>query len=312
MSQALHEQDPFSVVANLAGPELLDQLAAGIASENPVDFALFSGAMRSTESTRYGDMVESVGEFRPGIDQPTQINIPATLAAERPQANRIRTDVDIPRLAIVADMPERLNYTSGRLSERLLGRYAVAMGLVLADRARSTASLVLANEAGAEEVFEDMASESYLAMEALDGNKLKSEVSEKSPLAQALEIAETDTLEQRDVALVVSDFLGGYDRQSSTFDWEDSLSRLSGSLDDRLLAVRLTSHSQNELPVVTTELPLDRAYAVREAFQQEAKQKANRLAAIFQNLRGLDVDADNLAVHLVVQINDFLVGTDEY
>lgn len=311
MSRALHEQDPFSVVANLAGPELLDQLAAGLASENPVEFALFSGAMRSTESTRYGDMVESVGEFRPGIDQPTQINIPATLAAERPQANRIRTDVDIPRLAIVADMPERLNNTSGRISEKLLGRYAVAMGLVLADRARSTATLVLANESGAEEVFEDMASESYLAMEAIDG-KTQFEASEKSPLAQALEILETDTLEQRDVVLAVSDFLGGYDRQSSTFDWEDSLSRLSSGLDDRLLAVRLTSRSQHELPVVTTELSLDRAYAVREAFHQQAKQKAERLASIFQNLRGLNVEADNSSIHPVVQINDFLVGTEEF
>lgn len=302
-------QDAFSVVANLAGPELLDELHHGLRSVNPVEFALFSGAMRSTESTRYGDMVESVGEFRPGIDQPTQINIPATLAAERPQANRIRTDVDIPKLLIVADMPERLAATTGSESLRTLGRYSVALSLVMAQRARARAEMVLTDTSGAEEVFNDSASESYLAMDAIDNPKKLESSAAMSPLATALSMVESEAFGHRDVALVVSDFMDGHN-EDGTMDWQEPLSRLSGSLDDRLLTVRLQSPAQMDLPITQTQLPIELVTAIREAYQDKALRKAQRISIALAHLRHVSVDAGNYSVHPIVQINDFLVGTE--
>lgn len=305
----LPNQDAFSVVANLAGPELLDELHHGLRSVNPVEFALFSGAMRSTESTRYGDLVESVGEFRPGIDQPTQLNIPATLAAERPQANRIRTDVDIPRLLIVADMPERLENTTGSQTLHTLGRYSVALSLVMAQRARARTEMILSDATGAAEVFNDNASEGYLAMEAIDTPIELEDAALMSPLATALTIAEGETIGYRDVALVVSDFMDGH-KEDGTMDWQEPLSRLSGSLEDRLLTVRLQSPAQMDLPVGLSELPIERVMAIREAYTERAVVKAQRISSVLMHLRHTSVDAGNTSTHPIVQINDFLVGTE--
>jgi hypothetical protein len=301
--------DAFSVVANLAGSELLDELYHGLRSVNPVEFALFSGAMRSTESTRYGDMVESVGEFRPGIDQPTQINIPATLSAERPQANRIRTDVDIPKLLIVADLPERLKTTTGKETLHTLGRYSIALGLVMAQRARTRATMILADFDGAEEVFDDSASESYLVMEAIDSPKVLTAVEQNSSLATALTIAEGETFGARDVALIVSDFMDGF-QIDGTADWQEPLSRLAGSLDDRLLTVGLRSPAQLDIPAGISNLPLERMMTVREAYASNAQIKARRISSALGHLRHTFVDAGDTSIHPVVQINDFLVGSD--
>lgn len=300
--------DAYSAVANLAGPELLDELHGALESTNPVEFALFTGAMRSTESKRYGQMVKGVGEFRPGIDQPTQLNIPATFAAERPQANRVRTDADIPRLVVVADLPERLHNTSGRLTLRTLGRYSVALALVMAQVARSRAAVILSNETGAGEVFDDLASGSHVAMEALDGNPKLPSTEGKSPLAAALEIAEATIIPQRDVALVVSDFMDGHEASANGTDWQESLARIDGSLEDRLLTVRLSSPAQAELPVGLSGLPLDRVQAVRERYHDLADAKARRISTALQHMRHIGVEAANSEVHPIAQINNFLVG----
>lgn len=302
--------DPFDVVSNLGGAELLDELHHSLRSVNPVEFALFSGAMRSTESMRYGQMVESVGEFRPGIDQPTQINIPATLAAERPQASRIRTDVDIPKLVIVADLPERLHNSTGQQTLHTLGRYGIALSLTMANHARSRASLILAEDQGVGEVFEDSAQEGYLAMESIDDGAELTPVTDESPLAAALQLADETVIPERDVTLVISDFMDGYSSETDDFDWSDGLQRLQGGLDDRLLVMRLASDAQQDLPVGLSDLPISRVMELRTSYMEAAARKATRISDILATLRQASIDGSDTEIHPVMQINEFLVGED--
>ena len=179
----------------------------------------------------------------------------------------------------------------------------------MAQRARARAEMVLTDSLGAEEVFNDSASESYLAMEAIDNPKKLDGNSLMSPLATALSIVESEAFGHRDVALVVSDFMDGHN-EDGTMDWSEPLSRLSGSLNDRLLTVRLQSPAQINLPITQSQLPIERVSAMREAYRDNALGKAQRITSVLTHLRHVSVDAGNYNMHPIIQINDFLVGTD--
>ncbi len=279
-----------------------------------MDIALFSGAISSLESLGFGGNLDSVGDYRPGIDSPTDLDIPATIRAEgSPKAKWLLSDADILSLAVVADMPERLDRSTGVTTLSKLGRYSVALGMASAMNAGAWASLYKADETGADLVFEDAANEAYIAMEALQGVRaLGSETSQSSPLAQALSLAGDDVVPERDVTLVISDFLAGYDQETGSFDWQENLERLYADLDDRLLCIRLKSPAQFQMPQFGngTGLPANSIHRLNSEFRSIAEKKDRTIESVLEPVRSVTVDASGRTQLPVEQINQFLVADD--
>lgn len=285
--------DPVAIVANLPGPALLDRLNDELRAVEPAETGLFAGAIASIDPTSHGLNVDGVGDYSPGHDRPSQLNMQATLSSGLPKANKVRGDVDIPRLHIVADMPERLSYTTGDMSLQTLGRYAVALGLVLGEKARANASVVL-SRSGAEQVFDDRASEGFEAMVQIDRNLENTEEpasSESSSLARALDLTERNIHPDSDITLVISDFMDGYNPETGEIDWQHPLHRLQSTLQDRLLAIRLKSPAQEELPIgAVRHLSLNQLARMRQEYRNSARIKSTAIANVLRAVRYAEID----------------------
>ncbi len=305
---------PSDEIVSLSGPELLGRLHNNLKATNPMDIALFAGAISSLESLGFGGNLDSVGDYRPGIDSPIDIDIPATIKADgNPKARWLLSDADLLSLAVVADMPERLGRSTGITSLRKLGKYSVALGMASAMNAGAWASLYKADETGADLVFEDTSKESYAAMAALQESRtLLSPETRQSPLAQALEMVSNDVVSTRDVALVISDFLDGYDKENSSFDWQENLERLYADLGDRLLCVRLKSPAQIQMPQFGNGigLPASSVSRLNSEFASIATGKDRTIEVILEPVRSVTVDAGEGASSPVEQISEFLIGNE--
>lgn len=301
--------DSLSEIANLGGPQLLDKLTEDVSALSPAESGTFRGAINSMDANRLGNDAIGMGHYQRGLDK---LDVSATLLSGIPRAVARKGNVDIPKLHVYADLPERLRNGTGQLSLMQIGRFTVAVGLAIAEQARARVAVTAGANSGTELIYDDFADGGSAAMNALDrlidsqdsNTSLKTQSSLRSVLNDV-----DDVMPGQSVALVVSDFMSGYDPDRSSFDWESGMSDLNSMLDDRLMVVRLDSEAQRTLPIgAITGLSMRQTIAAQDRYKEIATQKDADITGALRGFRQVKVQAEG-PIHPIHQVVDVLYNS---
>lgn len=306
--------DPYSYVAELSGPAVLDRIKEGFGAEQPTTDGLFPGSIRSAEVTHHGSGVDSISRYVPGFDHPLRIDARTTIASGIPMARKVSDEIAIPQLSIIADLPERTTANTGQYTLRTLGRFGLAYSLLLAEQAAANVSVVVGDDSGAKTIFRGSSESGFMAMRKMDkvlqhgtGTVPSKDKDNESPLFCALKAQTANVDPETDTVLVISDFMAGYDNDDNTFDWADALTRLQARLQDRLVTIRLKSPAQRLLPAgVLRGLSVRSVEEIRQNYADKADIKADAIEHSLRRVRSLEVDASVVSPHPVMAISKFL------
>lgn len=305
------------VESNLARPgtQLFDSLMLELQAENPVGFSIGRGLLAYNELTVHGDGVEGIARFVPGVDPAHNLDIPRTLASQEGFfARRSVSGAQLPRLQVLADVPERLKYTTGRATLFDTARYATAMLFAVADNAKSPIEVVQTTEDRHARTYSGNSSDVYTALQVLDrGIQTNVGYTASGGFTEGLEDVYSGVNERDDVVVVVSDLLSGYEKGSNEFSWVNVLKALQVSLGDRLYVLRLKSRAQTVMPFNPKNkknLPISRLQEVRDVGLQAVEARNHRLDEVLDRagIRLGVVDAHSPDKTVMRQVADFILA----
>lgn len=311
MRQPQLNADSLETGLNKSGPELLDDVLGQVHASQLVHFGLLRGSVVLSDLSTIGDGAEGLGRFSPGVDQSSAIDIPKSFAGDGVYARRPASSVDAPKINVLADIPERLKYTTGRASLFDVARYSVALCTAVAAKAGAPLHITLAGDTGSKVVLDSTARDGYIAMEAVDNIRSVKQI----PNAGTHEVFRNalDELSQaanvnEDVIFIAGDLMSGFDKLTGEFNWEEALENLNNEFGDRLLMAWLRSPAQQLLPVgISDSLRIDDIRKIRRNHEEIANQKSKRIESVVKYMRFAEIDANN-TYPTKLQLSDFILS----
>jgi hypothetical protein len=303
----------LDAVLNSPGSRQADYIDGNLKSESLLSKnSLDNGLMSSFRINTQGEISGVVRDMQPS-DKPYHMDLPSTAANKRPMARKKVGQSSPSGMHVVLDLPERVDYLTGDYRARSIGNFMLALTRRVADENGAQIFVHTIVEDEAKTIFEGFADDIYLAYKALRGErKTRSKKSESPDLAGLLKLTGTEIQGDTDVAMLVTDFQDGFDKETKTFNWEAGLRSTKSKLEDRLWITRLTSPAHLELPYGAVDgIDVVTVNSLNELFASTAAEKATRIedaTARIGNLKNIDLIRDNNKEHPVRAMTGFILG----
>lgn len=315
MSSRHHEAALDAALAN-QGPRILDDLAVQLPIRSLLGpYARPDGLVEALVHGPVGEEVSAIGPFIPGLDDGTNLDVPASMAERVPQARKMLDQGSPNTLHVVLDVPDRHRAATGNYAPRHVAAYTLALCGHMALVAGADMMVYRNDGRKAGLMYEGPATDLYSAFNQLSGktNRRDIQTTEDTTLGGLLKLARSRIDSEEHVAVVTSDYLDGYDTQSGTFEWEWSLGLLEDEMQDRLRAVRLLSPSQIAVPLGhAAPLSITSVRALNQQFEATALAKDDRIGEILKNIPTANIEMfrEDQAKHPVRALTRFIVGAE--
>jgi hypothetical protein len=273
----------MSSVEGSLGTQLLDRVNRTIPAEKVLGYnASLDGLAQSMLNGGLGDQLDGVGAYNPGIDSATNLDIVNSLANKRFFATKTLDTASPSRINVVLDTPERTVQLEGRgqslpwLAAFTLAS-AIRIGQISGSKIRvfNTASR---NMNGI--VFDGKPKDAYSAFRVMSSQQS----TYKSNLEDMISVVNTDYREE-DATVIVSDFMDGFDSETNTFSWENSLINLARRQRDLMRILRVSSITHTRLPEGLIDgLDGKTLIDMNEAYSAQAEVKDERIKQVFRSL----------------------------
>lgn len=301
--ELIGSKHPVHLIDDVRGYIETSRILGDLASPDGVAMSLLHG--------RGSGQVDAIGPYQPGVDAPSSIDYRATYASSKPQAKKTLSVGSPSKLHVIIDAPERTKLLEGKQSYEYVGNYVLALtariGEVIGDAELRVYHTASESEDGI--VFEGDADDAYSAFN-FHNEKDHKDTNPKS-LGDLL-LSATSTIDKdSEAAIIVSDFMDGYNPETDSFEWEKYFTQLAQNQEDLMWINRVKSLSHKRLAYGASEgLDFSTIDAINRTYKVHAEAKNERLKSVFEGTLSRIVDVDMHSTNPEKSIIGLLVGEE--
>jgi hypothetical protein len=249
--------------------------------------------------------IDAIGNFQPGVDSSSSIEYRSTYASGRPQAKKTLGFGSPSKLHLLLDIPERTHLLEGRETSEYIGNYVLAVTAVIGEVIGDSELFVYHSYASTPDglVYAGDVEDAFRALSEVD------ESADKKQLFSLLSSINNVIDDDNEAAIIVSDFMDGFDQETGIFDWEADLHNLSSKQEDLLWINRIKSRSHERLALGQIQgLDSMTVNAMNRDYSDVAKTKIARINQALEKNTGnvVEIDLDDVNVDRVIV--DLLAG----
>jgi hypothetical protein len=263
---------------------------------------------------------DGVGHFEPGVDEVKDLSVLHTYAANKPMAYKSLAKAAPRQIHIGLDLPSRSEGLTGDYAAQGIGTYVVALAAHVAQVSGAKISIYHNNGENTGAIVTDGdRDQARRGLRVLNGTRDRRIRRPESPNLQGmLKLMHSRIDRNNDVAIIISDFMEGFDAETQSIAWEPGLRTLgrimkSKNSESRLWTVRIMSPAHEDMPAGLIDmLDMEDAMAIRDEVADDVEIQDRAVSRALARTRSIEISTvrDEQKNHPVRGLTKFVLGKE--